>query len=145
MKRLIAFFMSLTAGMMLSAQNDVSKVLSKIDTNRIYASYECTVVQNNVPVFFSGEATVQGNCFKLSGNGLELFCDGEKLVYVDPESREVYVEDAIKLEEYIMANIGSVKDIKLSEVKYSAVSDDLSAFRLDTAALDKSWVVTDLR
>ena len=137
--------MVLAACTVMSARNDVAKVLEKLGTNRVSATYDCTIVQNNIPVRLSGKALVQGNCFHLNGNGMEIWCDGEKLWYVDPESKEVYIENALMLDEYIKENIGAVKDINLTDVLYSEISEDLSAFRLDTAALDKSWVVTDLR
>lgn len=146
MKRLTALLlMVLGTCMVMSAQTDVAKVLGKLGTNRVSAAYDCTIIQNNIPVSLSGKAEVQGNCFHLNGNGMEIYCDGEKLWYVDSESKEVYIENALLLDEYIKENIGAVKDIKLADVVYSKISDDLSAFRLDTAALDKSWVVTDLR
>lgn len=127
------------------AQNDVAKVLSKLEANRISATYDCVIDQNGIPVHLSGNAVVQGGCFHIAGNGIEIFCDSEKLCYKDPESKEVYIEDAVNLESYIKDNIASVKDIKLTNVKYAPLSEDMSAFTLDTAALGKSWTVTDLR
>lgn len=146
MKRLTALLiMALAACTVMSAQSNVAKVLEKLGTNRVCATYDCTIIQNNIPVSLSGKALVQGNCFHLNGNGMEIWCDSEKLWYVDPKSKEVYIENALMLDEYIKENIGAVKDINLTNVSYSEISEDLSAFRLDTAALDKSWVVTDLR
>jgi len=40
----------------------------------------------------SGKAAVQGNCFSLNGNGLEMTCDGRTLWTVDRSAEEVIVE-----------------------------------------------------
>ena len=75
---------------------------------------------------------------------MEIYNDGTTRWAVDRESKEVYVEEAEGLEELI-AWQESLTDLKITEVKYLPLLEDLSEFRFDTAALDASWVVTDLR
>ena len=63
---------------------------------------------------------------------------------MDPASKEVYIETAEGLEE-ILAWRDSITELSITDVVYKPLSDDLSAFRFDTEALDDAWVVTDLR
>ena len=75
---------------------------------------------------------------------MEVYCDGLTRWTVDIKSKEVYVEDAGGIEE-VLSYRDSVSGLKLSHIRYSELSDDLSAFTFDTSALDSSWIVTDLR
>ena len=75
---------------------------------------------------------------------MEIYCDGATRWTVDPQSREVYIETSGGLEE-LLPYRDSLTELKLSEVKYQPLSEDLSVFVFDVSALDSSWVVTDLR
>lgn len=145
MKRLILIAAALMACVAGFAQNDLKQILSKAETSRVSVAYDCTIMQQDVPMKFKGVALLQGNCFTLKGNGMEIYCDGKTLVYVDPASKEAYYEDASGLEEYIRSNAGAVREMKLSDVRYEELSDDLSDFRFNTLDLDSRWVITDLR
>ena len=39
-----------------------------------------------------GHALVQGECFFINGNGLEIYCDGKTAASIDRESKEVIIE-----------------------------------------------------
>ena len=141
-------WISLLAGLLLTiaagAQTrQLSEVAAHLQTDRISLRYACTVTQDT-PVKLSGVLLIQGECYRAMGNGLEIYCDGATRWTVDPASKEVYVETAEGLEE-LLAWRDSLTELTLSEVEYLPLSDDLSAFRFDTASLDASWVVTDLR
>ena len=141
-------WISLLAGLLLTiaagAQTrQLSEVAAHLQTDRISLRYACTVTQDT-PVKLSGVLLVQGECYRAVGNGLEIYCDGATRWTVDPASKEVYVETAEGLEE-LLSWRDSLTELTLSEVEYLPLSDDLSAFRFDTASLDSSWVVTDLR
>ena len=75
---------------------------------------------------------------------MEIYCDGKTRWTVDPESKEVYIETAEGIEELALWQ-DNMKELSLTDVRYLPLSDDLSPFTFDTAALDASWVVTDLR
>ena len=45
----------------------------------------------------------------------------------------------------LLAYRDSLTELSLTEVRYLSWSDNLSAFRFDTAGLGDDWVVTDLR
>ena len=46
----------------------------------------------NVPLTGGGKAQVQGDAFHLTGNGLEVWCDGTTRWSADPDSRELVIE-----------------------------------------------------
>lgn len=144
-RQILTILATMALALGASAQDDAARVLARLQSNRISGEYSCVIMQQGVPVSLNGTATVQGDCFHLKGNGLEIFCDGQRLCYVDRSSKEAYIEQAVRLEEYIKAGMGEVKDLKLSKVRYLELSEDMSEFVFETSSLDKSWVVTDLR
>lgn len=139
---LLAVLLPLTAAAQLSSQQ-VTEIASRLDSNRISLQYACTFTQDT-PLKLSGTLLIQGECYHARGNGMEIYCDGTTRWTVDPESKEVYVETSGGLAE-LLPYSESLTELKLSEVKYLPLSEDLSAFTFDAAALDSSWVVTDLR
>ena len=140
-------WISLVAALLLSltaaAQPQVSEIVARLQTDRVSLHFACTFTQDT-PVKLSGTLLVQGECYRAVGNGMEIYCDGATRWTVDPASKEVYIETAGGLEE-LLAWKDSITELSVTEVKYLPLSDDLSAFRFDTASLDDAWVVTDLR
>ena len=139
---LMALLLSLTAAAQVSSQQ-VAEIAAHLDNSRISMRYACTFTQDT-PLKLSGTLTIQGECYRAQGNGMEIYCDGVTRWTVDPEAKEVYVETSGGLEELLLYR-DSLTELKLSEVKYQPLSEDLSAFVFDTAALDPSWIITDLR
>lgn len=139
---LLALLLPLTAAAQFSSQQ-VAEIASHLGTDRISLHYDCTFTQDT-PLKLSGTLTVQGDCYRASGNGMEIYCDGTTRWTVDPQSKEVYIETSGGLEE-LLPYRDSLTELKLSEVKYQPLSEDLSVFVFDVSALDSSWVVTDLR
>ena len=141
-------WISLLAGLLLTfaagAQTrQLSEIAAHLQTDRISLRYACTVTQDT-PVKLSGVLLVQGECYRAVGNGLEIYCDGTTRWTVDPASKEVYIETAEGLDE-LLAWRDSLSELRLTDVEYLPLSDDLAPFRFDTAPLDSTWVVTDLR
>ena len=150
MKRLtLTLLLSLCAACLCGAAGkddglkELDKVLSVLPDHRVEADYSFKIMQGDVPVLFSGHATLQSGYFRISGNGLEIYCDGNNISYLDFEAKEVYVDSAQMLEDYIRANMNSIADLKVENVRTYEPSDDISIFTVP--ALDDSWVVTDLR
>ena len=139
---LLALLLPMTAAAQLSSQQ-VAEIASHLDNSRISMRYACTFTQDT-PLKLSGTLLIQGECYRAQGNGMEIYCDGTTRWTVDPEAKEVYVETSGGLEELLLYR-DALTELKLSEVKYLPLSEDLSAFVFDTAALDSSWIVTDLR
>ncbi len=151
-KYICASFLILMSGMM-SAQNP-----------------ECVTVDVDYSVDVSataelkGQAIVvfQGNSFRMSGNGIESYCDGSSVWTLDLEAKEVYIEAVTADSEAYMKELapklasmkpgaetsftapeGQTVRIKVNSIKKSD-GTDISSFR-PTYKFDSSWVVTDLR
>lgn len=65
-------------------------------------SYQMFVSQTRV----SGEAhvSVQGDSYKMIGNGLQVYCDGSKVWTVDSTTKEVYIESVDDMAVNSLAN-----------------------------------------
>ena len=132
--------LSLTAA---AQQPQLSEIAARLQTDRISLRYDCTYTEDT-PVKLSGVLLIQGDCYRAVGNGMEIYCDGATRWSVDPASKEVYIEPANGLEE-LLEYRNALTELKITELKYLPLSDDLSPFRFDTASLGPAWVVTDLR
>ncbi len=105
---------------------------------------------------------VQGNAFKMNGNGIAAYCDGASVWTLDLEAKEAYIESVSPETEEYMQNLrtkiqalspgsetsflspeGQKVAIKVNSIKKSA-GKDVSTFR-PAQNFDSSWVVTDLR
>ncbi len=126
-----------------AAQPQLDQIAAHLQTDRISLHYACTYTEDT-PVKLSGTLLIQGDCYRAVGNGMEIYCDGATRWSVDPESKEVYIEPAEGLAE-LLEYRNALTELKITELKYLPLSDDLSPFRFDTAALGPDWVVTDLR
>ena len=142
-KCILPFVAALLFPLLAAAQPQLGEIAGRLATNRIELRYDCTFTQE-APVHLSGTLLLQGTCYRALGNGMEIYCDGGTRWTVDPASKEVYIETAEGLEE-LLAMRDSLSDLSVSGVRYLPLSEDLSAFRFDTTALDADWVVTDLR
>ena len=142
-KRLLPLLAALLPLSLAAQEQQLSDIASHLGANRVSLHYDCVFTQD-APVHLTGTLTIQAPCYRAVGNGMQIYNDGTTRWTVDPESKEVYVEEAEGLEELI-AWQESLTDLKITEVKYLPLLEDLSEFRFDTAALDASWVVTDLR
>ena len=142
MKKILIFAIALCLAAAAMAQNATIDELRKlVETNRVTADYSFLMQEK---ISCSGTITVQQPCFKVVGNGLEIYCDGKSRWTVDREAKEVYIEYSESPEEY-MAYLPDVSDLKVTVVKTSPLSDDLKPFSFDVSRLDSSWVITDLR
>lgn len=140
-------------------------ILQKIATDRISCDYTYETL-GTVKVKSAGQAVLQGDCYRIGVNGMELYCDGETLWTVDPDAKEVYVEPAQKVDiiHLFLQNARNVTytsdtvkgtytdpadgvDIafSLSGITYEEASEDLSLFRFAAEKEDPGYIVTDLR
>lgn len=142
MKKILTFAIALCLAAAAMAQNaSIDELRKLVETNRVTADYSFLMQEK---ISCSGTITVQQPCFKVVGNGLEIYCDGKSRWTVDREAKEVYIEYSESPEEY-MAYLPDVSDLKVTVVKTSPLSDDLKPFFFDVSRLDSSWVITDLR
>ncbi len=143
MKKFIQLLLPLLLSLPAAAQPQLDQIAAHLQTDRISLHYACTYTEDT-PVKLSGTLLIQGDCYRAVGNGMEIYCDGATRWSVDPASKEVYIEPANGLEE-LLEYRNALTELKITELKYLPLSDDLSPFRFDTAALGPDWVVTDLR
>ena len=143
MKKWILILIALLPLTAAAQKYTLDAVAAHLRTDRISLNYSFTIAEP-APVQLSGALLAQGECYRAIGNGMEIYCDGTTRWTVDPESKEVYIETAESIEELALWQ-DNMKELSLTDVRYLPLSDDLSLFSFDTAALDASWVVTDLR
>jgi outer membrane lipoprotein-sorting protein len=144
MKRVfIAMLLLLAAQCAFSQSAQIKAIMEKRNTNRVSLDYSCTFTRQ-APLKLDGTLLIQGDCYLAKGNGMEIYCNGKTRWTVDPESREVYIENAGGIAE-LMKYKDSMTGLSVSNVKYSPLSEDIDTFTFNTRKLDSSWVVTDLR
>ena len=143
MKKWILFLLPLLLSLTAAAQPQLGEIAAHLQTDRISLRYDCTYTEDT-PVKLTGVLLIQGDCYRAVGNGMEIYCDGTTRWSVDPVSKEVYIEPAEGLSE-LLEYRNSLSALKISDLKYLPLSDDLTPFRFDAAALGPDWVVTDLR
>ena len=143
MKKWILILIALLPLTAAAQQYTLDAVAAPQRTDRLSQNYAFTIAEP-APVQLSGTLLAQSECYRAIGNGMEIYCDGKTRWTVDPESKEVYIETAEGIEELALWQ-DNMKELSLTDVRYLPLSDDLSPFTFDTAALDASWVVTDLR
>lgn len=145
MKRLASILASCLIGPLVWAQVSLDEIAARRNDSRIKAEFTCKYSASEAPISYNGTVLAQGVCFKADINGVETYCDGKRLVILDKENKEAYIQDATGLEDFMKANVRKVSELQFSELRFLDLSDDLSAFTFDTSKLGKDWVVTDLR
>ncbi len=126
----------------------ISEILSMVQNHRVDASYSCEMNVSGTEVIVKGRITAQQNYYFVSGNGLDIYCDGQSRWTVDTESKEVYIEAASGLKEFLSdpdSYLGALSNLEIKDVKYSDPEGDIGRYRFNTGSLDSSWVVSDLR
>lgn len=94
MKRLFAIiaFLATCAFQMSAQQDSFDKMLSALSAQS--ASFEYSFSTNaSIKMTGSGKVLVQDTCFKVEGNGLEIWSDGESIWTIDRAGKEGIIED----------------------------------------------------
>jgi len=150
------------------AQDATTYFKSLLESGRITAVYQYDV-DGSVPANGCGTAVIEGNCFRISGGGIEMLCDGSAVYTVDTRAKEAYIEmadgasglladprrflEGIKDLKYDASSVsgsfshpesGTVR-FMLSDIRKATPSGNREEFRFDTASAGPDWVVTDLR
>lgn len=171
MRRIAALTAAFTLSLSLWAQSSLETLKYKLLNTRVTMDYSY-VIDGKVPVKGSGALLLQGRCYHLNGNGLDIYCDGDTRWTVDVSSKEVYIENAADTEseffftnpEKLLANVTGLKTtadsaggtyvdpakgtsikFSLTGIKSSAIADTPEAFTYNSSTLDPTWTVTDLR
>jgi len=145
MKRIITLIVAVLSCIVALAQTKPDEVVRLISAGKQVTLQYSLTVESGAPVQYNGVATIQEGAFLVKGNGLEIYCDGESLIVVDPKAKEIYVEKACSIQDYISSNIGKIKDPKISVTSTKEKAVDISAFKYDIKAKDSSWIITDIR
>lgn len=141
MKSILTIVLALALGSpSLSEISDVVKSGSRLTT-----SYALAYSEDGVQVLLNGKALVQGECYRIEGNGVEIYCDGKAVWIVDRKAKEVYVESPASLQDFVASRISSIRDFNLSDTKTAPALDNPGEFTFSTDSLGPEWVVTDLR
>lgn len=74
-----------------SAQNIVSEFVSTLKDKCVSFGYSYSV-SGQVPVIGEGEILLQGDSFRMKGDGLEIYCNGKDRWTVDTAAMECYIE-----------------------------------------------------
>ena len=82
----------------LSAQTVLDECVAKMTDSCVEADYNYSMDDGRFPVKGSGHITMQGNGYAMTGNGLEIYCNGTTKWTVDREALEVIIENADSLD-----------------------------------------------
>ena len=170
MKRAIIAMMLLAASLQLGAQGkDIEYLKTLIEGRRVSFDYLLTPEVKQISKL-EGKVLIDGECYHIWGNQLEIICDGVTKWSVDQAAKEVYIEKSDGTREFLV-NPSSwekkVKDMKVSgntatgswtddmeghyfTFKFSSISSaplsgTTKGFDVDVQSLGSDWVVTDLR
>lgn len=147
---LLAFFLCLSNAAAVDStppegrMKAAREILDRRFDARISLAYNCSISTNGTLVLLSGSLVLQGDCYHAKGNGLEIYSDGHTRWTVDRESKEVYIESSAGTTE-VFRYEDSVKELSLTDIRYSPANVDTSEFFFDTDSLGDEWIVTDLR
>ena len=90
---ILASFLIFVSGMVHSQDTSLLDRLYE-DFSRNLVTLDISYVLEMASTDITGEGKVefQGNAYHLSGNGIEVYCDGKDVWLVDPSAKEVYIE-----------------------------------------------------
>ena len=169
MRRVLLTILLSVVSVTLSAQYDADYLKSLVANNRVSFKYSLGV-KGAAPVKMDGKVVLDGDCYSVRGNNLEMYCDGTTKWVVDREALEVYIESSEGTKDFLAdpsAWIDNVKNLKISEnsvsgsywnaeqevtinFKFTAItpsplSGSTEGFVFDVGSLGAEWLVTDLR
>ena len=80
------------AALSASAADDLRILATKIASSRVSFSYVYETARDGFVMKGGGNAVVQGDAFRMEGNGLEIVSDGTTRWTADAEARELFIE-----------------------------------------------------
>lgn len=82
---------------LLHAQEDltIKKLSQKMASSCVELEYKYSFRKSGVNMNGEGRLAAQGLCWKLNGNGIEMYCDSSAIWVVDPSLKEVVIEPAM--------------------------------------------------
>lgn len=167
MNRFLLTLLALAFSLQTVAQDAAAYMKQLVAGNRVSFTYNVNGL-GKTPLKLDGKLVVDGDCYRIEGNGLVIVCDGVSKWTVDTVAKEVYVESSEGTRDFLAdpsAWTDNVKDLKLSgsvltgtfeqdgsemgfkfsSIKAEPLSGSTEGFVYDVSSLGKDWVVTDLR
>ena len=169
MKRFALIIICVSAFLGAAAQNSSQALLKKIEGKRVTFSYSLTTA-DKVPVKHSGTAVIEGACYRIEDNGMEMWCNGKARWTIDKQAKEVYIEAPGDESELLVSPAKLLSNVKnlvtgstsasgqytgegpgkgatfvLTSITASEPRGDIEEFTFKTSSLKAPWVITDLR
>ena len=91
-KVFLLLILSGIAALSASAADDLRILATKIASSRVSFSYVYETARDGFVMKGGGNAVVQGDAFRMEGNGLEIVSDGTTRWTADAEARELFIE-----------------------------------------------------
>lgn len=93
MKYLLASFLTVLSGM-AHAQNTslLERMYADFASKCVTLDFSYVIGTGVSDIQGNGTVSFQDNAYQMSGNGLEIYCDGKDVWLMDPKAKEVYIE-----------------------------------------------------
>ena len=90
----------------LNAQGNavLNSLYSKMSASCVSMDFSFTMNSSDVKVVGNGSVMVQDSAYSMTGNGLQIICDGKTVWIIDAESKEVMIESPSQGDEAYMDN-----------------------------------------
>ena len=90
---MLPLVLSFTVQGRASSRNDaVQAFADRVAASRVWFSYSYEMTDTDVALTGKGNVTVQGDAYRMSGDGLEIWCDGKSVCTADESAKEVVIE-----------------------------------------------------
>lgn len=141
----------------------------KVEQECVYVEYEYVATVSGVKTKGDGQIHVQSNAYRMNGNGLEIYCDGESTWVIDEAAGEVMIESATSKDAGYLANpVLLLVNIEKTALSYESMGNNvtveldgvrlqITVKKMETSDMKKTedfrppyefdadWIVTDLR
>lgn len=168
MSKKFLVFLFAAVSISLAAQDGAAYVKELLESNSVLFDYSISP-KGQSKIKMEGYAIIDGDCYRLVGNELEIICDGTTKWTLDKAAKEAYIEPSEGTRDFLVNPsewIDKVNDLKITDKTVSGTyeadgnamifkftnitsvpkSGSTDGFVFDVSGLkDKGWVITDLR
>lgn len=101
---MIVLLHSLAGALYAQGNAVLNSLYSKMSASCVSMDYSFTMNSSDVKVVGNGSVKVQDSAYSMTGNGLQIICDGKTVWIIDAESKEVMIESPSQGDEAYMDN-----------------------------------------
>ena len=101
---MIVLLYSLAGALHAQGNAVLNSLYSKMSASCVSMDYSFTMNSSDVKVVGNGSVMVQDSAYSMTGNGLQIICDGKTVWIIDAESKEVMIESPSQGDEAYMDN-----------------------------------------